>query len=145
MGRTASILLLAGAVWMAAAAPLAAHHSISAEFDTNKPISFKGTIKKVEWMNPHIYTHVEVKNPDGTHTVYRVEGGPPNSLYRQGWRKDTLKVGDVVSVTGVRAKIATSMNVGQATITTSDGKRVFAQGGGGRAAAARTQDAPAAR
>jgi hypothetical protein len=130
MIRTASILLLSGAL-MVMAAPASAHHSITAEFDTTKTITFTGTVKKVEWQNPHIYTDVEVKNPDGTNVVYRVEGGPPNSLYRAGWRKDTLKVGDVVTVTGNRAKLATSMNIGQATIKTADGKAVFANGGGG--------------
>ena len=108
-----------------APAPLSAHHSISAEFDQSKPVTFTGTIKKVDWTNPHIYTHVEVKNPDGTLTVYKVEGGPPNALFRQGWRKDTLKVGDTVTVSGIRAKNPHSMNIGVATITTSDGKRVF--------------------
>lgn len=125
MTRTASILLLAGALFIVTA-PASAHHSISAEFDQSKPpITFTGTVSKVEWANPHIYTNVEVKNPDGSHVIYRVEGGPPNALYRAGWRKDTLKVGDVVTVTGRRAKIATSMNIGQATITTADGKVVL--------------------
>jgi hypothetical protein len=137
MLRTASIVLFVGMLSMAAA-PLQAHHSITAEFDTNKPIKFTGTIKKVDWMNPHIYTHVEVKNPDGTTVVYKVEGGPPNSLYRQGWRKDTLKIGETVTVSGVRAKSPTSMNIGVATITTSDGKRVFGTGGRGGAAQAQT-------
>ena len=82
-------------------------------------------MKKVDWINPHIYTNVEVKSPDGKMVVYRVEGGPPNALYRQGWRKDTLKVGDTVTVSGIRAKIATSMNVGQASIKTADGKTVL--------------------
>jgi hypothetical protein len=133
MPRTAAIVSLACAALLAASAPLVAHHSISAEFDTNKPIKFTGTIKQVDWMNPHIYTHVEVKNPDGTTVVYKVEGGPPNSLYRQGWRKDTLKQGDVVTVSGVRAKNPQSMNIGVATITTQDGRRIFgAQGSGGR-------------
>ena len=131
MARMAAIAALVGAMW-AGAAPASAHHSISAEFDESKPITFTGTIKQVDWRNPHIYTHVEVKNPDGTTVVYMVEGGPPNALYRAGWRKDTLKVGDTVTVSGVRAKIATSMNIGVATITTSDGRRVFAQGARGR-------------
>ena len=135
MGRTASIVALAAAVWVGGLTPVAAHHSISAEFDQSKPVTFTGTVKKVEWMNPHIYTHVEVKNPDGSTTVYKVEGGPPNELYRQGWRKDTLKVGDTVTVSGIRAKIATSQNIGVATITTSDGKKMFAQGTRGPAAA----------
>jgi hypothetical protein len=126
----------AAAVAALAALPAAAHHSISAEFDTSKPITFTGTVQKVEWMNPHIYTHIETKGADGKPIVYKVEGGPPNALYRQGWRKDTLKPGDTVTVTGIRAKIATSMNVGVATITTADGKKIFAGGATGAPAGA---------
>lgn len=134
MARTASVLVLAGAMAALTAVPLRGHHSISAEFDVNSPITFTGTIKQVDWMNPHIYTHVEVTNPDGSVVVYKVEGGPPNALFRQGWRKDSLKVGELVTVSGIKAKSPTSRNIGQATITTSDGRRVFAQGGRGAAA-----------
>ena len=119
----------AGAV-LALGAPLMAHHAGAAEFDTHKPITFTGTVKKVEWTNPHIYTQVETKTADGQTIVYRVEGGAPNSLFRQGWRRDTLKPGDVVSVSGLRAKNEQSMNVGQATITMADGRKVFGQTGG---------------
>ena len=129
--------LAVAAAWLAAA-PALAHHSVSAEFDTTKPIEFTGTVKKVEWTNPHIYTQVETKGPDGKAIVYRVEGGAPNALFRSGWRKDTLKPGDTVTVKGVRAKREDSVNVGQATITTADGHRMFA-GGGGPAAAAQQQ------
>lgn len=122
------------AVLLAASAPSIAHHSVSAEFDSAKPVTITGTIKQVDWTNPHIYTHVQVKNPDGTTVVYKVEGGAPNNLFRQGWRKDSLKTGDTVTVNGIRAKSPTSMNVGQATITTADGKRIYGTGAaGGRA------------
>ena len=105
---------------------LLAHHSTAAEFDNKKPITFTGTVKKVQWMNPHIYTLVEAKGADGKPVVYRVEGSAPNALFRQGWRMDTLKVGDTITVSGLRAKNDASMNIGQAKITTADGKRVFA-------------------
>lgn len=116
-------LLVAGT--LLAAVPLVAHHSLSAEFDTNRPISFTGTVKKVDWMNPHIYTVIQVKNPDGKVIEYRVEGSPPNALFRAGWRPDTLKVGETVTVTGIRAKAETSMNIGSATIKKADGTAVY--------------------
>jgi hypothetical protein len=130
MTRTLSVFSFVAAL-MIAASPVVAHHSVSAEFDLNKPVKFTGTVKKVDWTNPHIYTHVEVKEADGKTIVYKVEGGPPNSLFRQGWRKDTLKIGETVSVSGVRAKNIDSMNVGQASITTADGRRIYGGGGGG--------------
>ena len=137
MLRLATTFAVAAA-WLVTV-PAHAHHSVSAEFDTTKPIEFTGTVKKVEWTNPHIYTQVETKGPDGKAIVYRVEGGAPNALFRSGWRKDTLKPGDTVTVKGVRAKREDSVNVGQATITTADGHRMFAGGGGPAAAAAQQQ------
>ena len=122
-----------------AVTPASAHHSVSAEFDTSKPIEFSGTVKKVEWTNPHIYTQVETKGSDGKVVVYRVEGGAPNALFRSGWRKDTLKVGEQVSVKGIRAKREDSTNIGNATITTADGKRMFAGGTAQREAAQQQQ------
>jgi DNA/RNA endonuclease YhcR with UshA esterase domain len=122
-------LVAAAAVLGVMSMPLAAHHSISAEFDTSKPIEFTGKVTKVEWMNPHIYTNVEAKDETGKLVTYRVEGGPPNSLFRQGWRRDTVKPGDSVTVKGIKAKNPASMNVGVATITTADGKVLYgAQG-----------------
>jgi len=103
---------------------------VSAEFDRNKPITFTGTVTKVDWMNPHIYTHIEAKDANGKTVVYQVEGGAPNSLFRNGWRPDSLKVGEVVSVTGSRAKSEASYRV-SGTITKADGTRVW---GGGAAA-----------
>ena len=102
-----------------------AHHSTAAEFDKDKPITFTGTVKKVQWMNPHIYTLVETQGADGKRVVYRIEGGPPNALFRQGWRMDSLKIGESVTVSGLRAKNEASLNIGQAKITTASGKRIF--------------------
>jgi Family of unknown function (DUF6152) len=112
-----------------AAIPALAHHAISAEFDTAKPIKFEGTVKSVDWMNPHIYVNIESKE-NGKTVLYSVEGGPPNALFRQGWRPDSLKVGDHVQVSGVRAKKPESNRIGQAQITMPDG-RVFARGATG--------------
>lgn len=106
---------------LASAPGLMAHHSVSAEFDTTKTITFTGVVKKVEWMNPHIYTAIEVKQPDGQVIVYRLEGGAPNSLFRQGLRQDFVKPGEVVTVTGRPAKNPKSHNV-SGTMMTADGK-----------------------
>jgi Family of unknown function (DUF6152) len=108
------------------AAPVVAHHSVSAEFDTTKTIKFTGKVTGINWGNPHIYTLVEAADPaNGKTVVFRVEGGPPNSLFRAGWRKDSLKVGETVTVTGNRAKNPESMNVGQATILSEKGVKVY--------------------
>lgn len=115
------------AIWIAlcCAGPAHTHHSTAAEFDQAKPVTFTGTVKLVVWLNPHIYTHIEVKREGAPPVIYHVEGGSPNSLFRQGWRKDSLKVGEVVTVTGQAAKNPDSPNIGQATIVTSDGRRIF--------------------
>ena len=110
---------------LSAAVPVFAHHAVSAEFDTNKPITFTGTVKQVDWMNPHIYTRIEAKDASGKTVVYEVEGGAPNALFRQGWRPTAVKPGEVVTVTGKRAKSETSFRVGSATITKADGTKVF--------------------
>jgi hypothetical protein len=108
-----------------AAAPAVAHHSFAAEYDRAKPISFKGKVTKVEWMNPHIYFYVDVTDANGKVINYAVEGGAPNGLYRNGWRKDSLKAGDMVSVDGWRAKDG-SNTVNAGSVILPDGKKVFA-------------------
>jgi Family of unknown function (DUF6152) len=125
MSGRISIALVAAAACIGFSCAVFAHHSTAAEFDNNKPITFTGVVTKIQWMNPHIYTHIEVQGADGRAITYRVEGGPPNQLYRQGWRMDSLKIGQTVTVSGLRAKNEASMHIGQATITTADGKRVF--------------------
>jgi hypothetical protein len=86
------------------ALPILAHHSIAAEFDASKPVNFKGTVTKLDWLNPHIWIYFDVKNDAGAVAHWQCEAGPPNSLTRQGWTKDALKLGDEVTVTGLLAK-----------------------------------------
>jgi DNA/RNA endonuclease YhcR with UshA esterase domain len=125
MTKQALRTALAGALAVVLGMPLAAHHSVSAEYDTTRPITFTGKVIKVEWMNPHIYTNVEAKDETGKAVIFRIEGGAPNSLYRQGWRPDSLKAGDSVTVSGWRSKNPASTNVGLATIRNADGRVIF--------------------
>src|SRR5438445_13522595 len=81
-----------------------AHHAFAAEFDANKPVSFKGTITKMEWVNPHTWMHVDVKKPDGTVENWAVEAGTPNVLFRRGFTKESLLPGTEVVVDGYQAK-----------------------------------------
>ena len=120
------VSLFLGVGVLVSSASLVAHHSVSAEFDTTKTIKFTGKVTGINWGNPHIYTLVEAPDPaNGKTVIFRVEGGPPNSLFRAGWRKDSLQVGQTVTVTGNRAKNPESMNVGQATILTEKGVKVY--------------------
>jgi hypothetical protein len=111
------------------APPALAHHSFAAEFDSAKPVTLKGTITKVEWTNPHTYFYVDATDENGKKGEWAVEGGAPNVLYRQGWKPDTLKVGDKVIITGSRAK--NGMNLANATsFVLEDGRCVFAGSSG---------------
>jgi hypothetical protein len=118
----ARIFSLTIGLFLAAAPIIWAHHSVSAEFDTTKRITFTGVVKKVDWMNPHIYTHVEVKEADGKVVVYKVEGGAPNALFRRGIRQDSLKPGTIVTCNNCsRSKSPTSTNV-NGSMTLQDGR-----------------------
>jgi len=108
------------------AVPVRAHHGFAVEFDEKKPIMLAGVVTRMEFMNPHIYFYVDVKGKDGKVTNWAFEGGPPNVLYRQGWRKDTVKPGDAVTVKGFRAKDGANL-ASCTTVTFTDG-RVLAAG-----------------
>jgi hypothetical protein len=111
---------------LSAAVPMLAHHSFSAEFDNSKPVSLQGTVTKVDWLNPHIWIYLDVKDDKtGAVASWQCEGGAPNSLTRSGWTKDALKKGDAISITGTHAKDATN-TCNASSVTLPDGRRVFA-------------------
>src|ERR1043166_4468941 len=105
-------------------APVFAHHAESAEYDATKPVKVTGTISKVEWMNPHIWFYVDVKDENGKVTTWGFSGGPPGMLLRRGITKDILKIGSVVNVEGSRAKDGSNNAFGR-EVTFPDGREVF--------------------
>ena len=126
MSRNLMITILAFSfVACLAAAPLLAHHSFAAEFDGTKPVKVTGVVKKVEWMNPHIWFYVDGKDElTGRSAVWGFSAGPPATLVRRGIKKDVLKIGDTVKVDGFLAKDGSS-NASGGKITFADGRQVF--------------------
>ena len=116
--------LLAAIGLLAPALPLAAHHAFAAEFDVNKPVKLRGTVVKVEMVNPHSWIHVAVKNPDGTSTEWMIEGGSPNALIRHGFTKSSLPAGTEIIFEGYQAKDGSPRANGR-DITFPDGKKIF--------------------
>jgi hypothetical protein len=110
---------------LSAAVPMLAHHSFSAEFDNNKKVVLKGNVTKVDWLNPHIWIYLDVKDDSGKVASWQCEGGAPNSLTRNGWTKNDLKKGDTISVTGTLAKDA-SKTCNASSVKFADGRTVFA-------------------
>ena len=113
-----------GLVLAGTAVPVSAHHAFAAEFDSKKPVTFKGTVKKVEWVNPHVWIHVDVKKPDGTMESWAVEGGTPNVLFRRGFTKQSLTAGMEIAIDGYQAKDGTRRANGR-DLTLADGRRLF--------------------
>ena len=95
---------LAGFLGLLLSAPSFAHHSFGAEYDDTKPVTITGVVTKLDWENPHIHFYLDVKDDAGNIVHWKFEGFPPNMLIRQGWRRETMKEGDVVSVYGWRAR-----------------------------------------
>ena len=118
----AGFLVVIGLV--AGSAPLRAHHAFAAEFDAQKPVSFKGTVTSVEWVNPHVWIHVDVKKPNGTKEAWAIEGGTPSVLFRRGVTKQSLKAGIEVVVDGYQAKDGTRRANGR-DLTLKDGQKLF--------------------
>ena len=124
MGTKRAVAITSVALLLLAAAPVWAHHAFSAEFDVNKPVTLKGTMKKWDMINPHSWFHIEVKQPDGKVVEWMVEGGSPNTLIRLGVTKYTVEVGTELTVEGYQAKEGTNKAVGRNFIL-KDGTRLF--------------------
>jgi len=122
--RTKLVMLIAVAGLVVATTPTAAHHAFAAEFDATKPIKLRGTVVKMEWINPHTWIHLDVKTPKGTVERWMIEGGPPNALYRRGFTQKSLPNGSEILVEGFRAKDGSLKGNGR-DLTFADGRRLF--------------------
>ena len=124
--KTSSLIVLSViAGLLLAAVPVLAHHSFSAEFDSNQPMTVTGVVTKVEWMNPHTHFYVDVKDESGKVVNWDVETGSPNALSRRGWTRNALKVGDTVTVEAFRAKDGSALAAAR-NVKLSDGRKIFA-------------------
>jgi hypothetical protein len=116
--------ILSSLILLLATVPLLAHHSFAAQYDVNKQISLKGQISKVKWENPHSYLYLDVKDASGKVVTWELEGFPPNTLLRTGWKTAMLKTGDVISVTGALARDGSNLAAGR-EITLPSGQKLY--------------------
>jgi hypothetical protein len=118
-------IAIAGAALLAGGGHLVAHHAFSAEFDANAPVTLRGPITKVEWINPHAWIHMESKTKDGKNEVWMVEGGTPNTLLRRGLTRDSLTVGTELVVDGYQTKDHSLKRANGRDVTFTDGRKMF--------------------
>ena len=138
MGRCRIAACIAAALSLTVGAAQA-HHSFAAEFDSNKPVQLKGAVVKVEWINPHTWIHIDVKQPDGSVERWMIEGGTPNTLLRRGLTRESLPPGTEILVEGYRAKNGLNRANGR-DVTFPDGRKLFL-GSSGTGAPADGRDA----
>lgn len=123
MRKTLAVAIAAAALFIAAV-PVWAHHAFAAEFDATKPVKFRGTVTKMDWINPHAWIHIDVKGDDGKVTAWMIEAAAPNALLRRGWTKQSLLAGTEILVEGYQAKDGANRANGS-IITFTDGKKLF--------------------
>ena len=122
--RSTLVVLLAGLGVIGATMPVSGHHAFAAEFDATRPIKLRGTVAKMEWINPHTWIHLDVKTPGGKVERWMIEGGPPNALFRRGFTRDSLPNGVEILVEGFRAKDGSLRGNGR-DLMFPDGRRLF--------------------
>ena len=122
--RTIALLIGVGVGVLLARSPTSAHHAFTAEFDANQPVTLRGTVTKMEWVNPHSWIYLDVKKADGTVESWAVEAGAPNAMFRRGWNKNSIPVGIEIVVDGYRAKNGTNTANGR-DVLLPDGRKLF--------------------
>jgi len=122
--RSKLIFTVAAACLLVSAAPMWAHHAFAAEFDAKRPVKLRGTVTRMEWINPHAWIHVDVKDPDGKVVSWMVEAGTPNTLFRRGFTKESLTPGTEILVDGYQAKDGSNRANGR-DVTFPDGRKLF--------------------